>query len=77
MKLWEALAEKGKIATIIGFLFALPANGWAVYKLYNEELVTIDQLWVVIAINIIGMFWFMLPSEISIKSSKFQLIVKD
>ncbi len=77
MRLWNYIAEKGKIATIIGFFFALPANIWAVLKLWGEEIVTIDQLWVVIAINIIGMFWFMLPSEISIKSSKFQLVVKD
>ncbi len=77
MKFWNILAEKGKIATIIGFLFACPANVWAVWKLYRKVMVTIDQLWVVVAINIIGMMWFILPSKISIKSTKFQLTVED
>jgi len=78
MKFWESLKEKGKIATIIGFIFAIPANGWAIYKLYRGTIVTIDQLWVVVIINSIAIVWFILPSEISIKSGKgLEIIVKD
>ena len=78
MKFWSLLKEKGKIATIIGFLFAIPANGWAIWNLYTGAIVTIDQLWVVVIINSIGIVWFILPSEISIKSGKgLEIIVKD
>lgn len=78
MKLWKLLAEKGKLATIIGFFFASPANAWALYKLYRGAIVTIDQLWVVIIINSISIIWFILPSEISIKSGKgLEIIIKD
>ena len=78
MKLWEALKEKGKIATVIGFIFALPANGWAIWKLYWGAIVTVDQLWVVVVINSIAIVWFILPSEISIKSGKgLEIIIKD
>jgi len=75
---WRALAEKGKLATIIGFLFAAPANGFALYRLYTGALVTIDQLWVIVIINSISIVWFVLPSEISIKSAKgLEFIIKD
>ncbi len=78
MKFWDILAEKGKIATVIGFIFAIPANGWATWQLYRGNMVTIDQLWIVVIMNSIAIFWFILPSEISIKSGKgLEIIVKD
>lgn len=77
-KLWKLLAEKGKLATLIGFFLACPANGWALYKLYKGAIVTMDQLWVVVIINSIAIVWFILPSEISIKSGKgLEIIIKD
>jgi hypothetical protein len=76
--IWGALKEKGKLATIIGFMFAIPANGWAIFKLYRGAIVTIDQLWTVVIINSIAIVWFILPSEISIKSSKgLEIVIKD
>lgn len=76
--IWKALKEKGKLATIIGFIFAIPANGWAILKLYKGAIVTIDQLWTVVIINSIAIVWFILPSEISIKSSKgLEIVIKD
>ena len=76
--MWKLIAEKGKIATIIGFLLSIPVNGWAVYRLYNGSIVTIDQLWHVVILNSIAIVWFILPSEISIKSVKgLEIIVKD
>ena len=78
MWIWKALKEKGKLATIIGFIFAIPANGWAIFKLYNGAIVTIDQLWTVVIINSIAIVWFILPSEISIKSAKgLEIVIKD
>ena len=77
MWLWNALKEKGKIATIIGFILAIPANGWAIWNLYNGAMVTVDQLWVVVIINSIAIVWFILPSEISIKAKSLEIIVKD
>jgi hypothetical protein len=77
-KLWKLLSEKGKIATLIGFFFAAPANVWAIWNLYKSIIVTIDQLWVVVIINSISIVWFILPSEISIKSGKgLEIIIKD
>ena len=77
MWLWNALKEKGKIATIIGFFFAIPVNGWAIWQLYHGLIVTVDQLWVVVIINSIAIVWFILPSEISIKAKSLEIIVKD
>ena len=77
MWLWNALKEKGKIATVIGFIFAIPANGWAIWNLYSGTIVTIDELWVVVIINSIAIVWFILPSEISIKAKSLEIIVKD
>jgi hypothetical protein len=77
MKLWDILAEKGKIATVIGFVFAIPANGWAMWKLYRGTIVTVDQLWIVVVINAIAIVWFVLPSSIIIKSTRLQIEIKD
>lgn len=78
MSLWSALGSKGKLATIIGVLFAIPANAWAIWKLYAGVLVTVDELWVVVIMNIASIAWFILPSEISLKSGKgLELTIKD
>ena len=75
--IWKAIAEKGKFASLIGFFFAAPVNGWALYKLYNGLIVNIDQLWVVVVINAISIVWFILPSKISIKWKSGEIIVED
>lgn len=76
-KLWALLAEKGKLATLIGFFFMCPANGKFLYKLFlsiemnNQELITF------MIANAIGMFWFILPSKIKISGPKISIEVED
>lgn len=78
MKITNILAEKGKLATLLGFFFAMPVNGWGIWKLYTGALVTVDQLWVIVILNSVSLFWFILPSEISIKSKAgLEIVVKD
>ena len=78
MKLWKLLAEKGKIATLIGFFLSAPVNGFALYSLFWNKNLSESQLWQIVIINAIGMVWFILPSEISIKSGKgLEIIIKD
>ncbi len=77
-KLWKLLAEKGKIATVIGLLLSLPANGLALWSLFFDKNLSHDQLWQIVIINAIGMVWFILPSKISIKSGKgLEIIIED
>lgn len=77
-RLSNLLGAKGKLATLIGFFFSAPANGWALYQLYTGMLVTIEQLYVVLMMNTISIVWFILPSEITIRSGKgLEIVVKD
>lgn len=75
--IWKALAEKGKFASMLGFFFAAPANGWALYNVYNGLIVTLNQMYVVTLINAISIVWFILPSKISIKWKSGEIIVED
>lgn len=78
MSFWKLLAEKGKIATIIGFCLSAPANGLALWSLFRNVNLSEDQLWQIIILNVIGITWFILPSKISIKSGKgLEIIVED
>lgn len=76
--LWNLLAEKGKIATIIGVVLSMPVNSYALYSLFTNSNLSESQLWQIVIINSIGMIWFILPSEITIKSGKgLEIIIKD
>lgn len=77
-KLWKLLAEKGKIATVIGFCLSAPVNGFALWSLFTDIQLSESQLWQIVIINAVGMVWFILPSEITIKSGKgLEIIIKD
>lgn len=78
MKFWNLLAEKGKIATLIGLCLSAPVNGFAIVSLFGDIQLSEAQLWQMVIINAIGMVWFILPSEISIKYGKgLEIIIKD
>jgi len=76
-RLWAALEQKGKIATIIGFFLAAPFNIWVLIKFFTAATVTTESLWVVSIMNGVAMVWFILPSAILLKSDKFTLEIKD
>ena len=77
MKIWEALDHKGRIATIIGFLWALPYNvkfliDWFAGIEYSQAM-----LESVIIVNVLAMIWFLLPSKIIMKAKGFEFTVED
>lgn len=77
MNVWKELEHKGRIATVIGLVWALPFNikttiDWFSGIFYNHE-----QLYVVIVVNMLAMFWFILPSMLLIKGPKFEIRVED
>lgn len=77
MKIWEMLDKKGRIATIIGFCFAAPINGKVIFDFFKGNIATVESLYSAIFINVIAIIWFILPSSIKIKGSKFELEVID
>ena len=76
-KLWQELDHKGRIATIIGILFALPYNARFMYHFFTGVFYSREGLETVIIVNVLAMIWFILPSKIIIKGPKFELIVED
>lgn len=77
MWFWKALAEKGKIATIIGAIMAVIVNSWAVYLLFSEKTVEENTFWMIIGLNIVSQLWFILPSKMKITGKLFNLEVED
>lgn len=77
MKLINLLEKKGIIASIIGFLLALPVNGYTVYLFFNGIGLTEGQKDSFIWVNIIAWVWVILPSAIKLSSSKFTLEITD
>jgi len=76
--MWASWGEKGKIASIIGFLLSFPANGYALYSLFTNTSLSEAQLWQIVIVNAVGMVWFILPSRVSIKSGKgLEIIIED
>lgn len=81
--LWKALGEKGKLATIIGTLHIVPAQIYFVYMLVTKGFVGMEYealqniMSIYGVINLIGILWYILPSKISIKGSKFEVIIED
>ena len=88
-ELWIALAEKGRIATVIGTLLIVPVNimfavkFYALLKTVGMDQIALTQgidrllLWAIIA-NLIAMMWYMLPSSLIFKAgSIINLEIKD
>ena len=75
--LWNALDKKGRIATIIGLLFALPYNARFMWDFFHGVEYSRGQLEMVVIVNAIGWIWFILPSKITISGPKFNLTVED
>jgi hypothetical protein len=75
--MWKLLSEKGKFASIIGLITALPANAYTIVMFFQSKALTEPQLITIVVLNIIGWGWFILPSAIKIKGSKFELEVID
>jgi TRAP-type mannitol/chloroaromatic compound transport system permease small subunit len=75
--IWEAFAAKGKLATIIGLAFSLPANIHFLIAYFQDVIVTEGQMEQLLWMNLIGVIWFILPSEISITGGKFTFLIKD
>ncbi len=83
---WKGLGQKGKIATIIGAVFAFPVNCKFLFDFFSGgffDLFLESQdramayLLAVAAVNGVAMVWFILPSRISIKGGKFEMVVED
>ncbi len=76
-KLWLLLAEKGKWASIIGFLMALPINIWFVVVFFMSNEFTDGDLKAALVVNAIAMMWFILPSRVKISGKNFTMEVDD
>lgn len=77
MKFIEFIEKKGILASIVGFLLAIPVNGFTVYKFFTDSKLSENQLDIFIWVNIVAWIWVILPSSITLTSSKFTLEVKD
>lgn len=75
--IWKGLGEKGKVATIIGLFFAVPANVKFLYSLYQGFELSNQMLINISVMNAIAMVWFILPSKISITGKPFAIVVED
>ena len=76
-KLWEKLAEKGKIASLLGFLMAFPVNTVFIMMFFTSKEFTEAQLKAALIVNSIAMVWFILPSKIEISGKIFNLKLED
>ena len=76
--LWKIMGEKGKFATLIGLLFALPANTKFLISFFSGVTYSYDALLNLAILNGVAMVWFILPSRISIKGGKgFEIVIED
>ena len=75
--IFKYLEKKGILATIMGLMFSFPINLRVAYCFFMEETMSDEQLMAACILNLIGMFWFMLPSVIVIKSKLFELRIED
>ena len=76
--IWKGLGEKGKFATIIGLLFALPVNIRFIIAFFNGVEYSRESLINLAVMNCIAMVWFILPSRVTIRAGeKFEITVED
>ena len=69
--------NKGVLCTILGILFATPVNIKIILNFYKQVEMTNQILMAACVLNIIGMFWVMLPSVIVIKSKLLEIRIED
>ena len=67
MWFWKALAEKGKIATILGAVVGIPGVIWLYYRLFSEKGITEPEFRTLIGIFTISIIYFILPSKFTAK----------
>ena len=77
MKFIELLEKKGIIASIVGFILALPVNIFTVYRFFADKGLSENQINIFMWVNIVAWVWVILPSSITLTSSKFTLEIKD
>jgi hypothetical protein len=73
----KLLEKKGIIASIVGFLLALPVNGYTVYLFFKGTGLTEGQQDSFLWINIVAWIWVILPSSIKLVSKGLTLEVTD
>jgi hypothetical protein len=71
------LEKKGQLATLIGMAHAVPAGIWLFHRLFTNYNITEHQWMMIALIELIAIMWFILPSRISAKWGKGELIVED
>ena len=74
---WTLLAEKGKLASVVGFFLAFPVNIRFVIDFYQGNVYDYNSLQTIVIINVIAMVWFILPSAIKMSAGKFNLEITD
>lgn len=77
MNLIEIVEKKGIIASIIGFILALPVNAYTIYLFFADKGLSENQIDIFIWVNIVAWIWVILPSSITITGPKFTLEIKD
>lgn len=76
-KLWAMLEAKGKFATAMGVLLAIPVNARAVWEYFTNVEMTEAKLYALVIVNMIGWVWVILPSKISVKGKAFEFTIED
>lgn len=74
----KILQDKGKIATIIGLVFAFPINiKFTIDYFMRAVEYTRGELTALCVFNAVAMVWFILPSRVIIKGPKIEITVED
>lgn len=74
---WTLLAEKGKIATLIGMAMSFPVNGKFMIDFFLGAPWGHELLTALAVINGVAMIWFILPSRLKITGPKISIEVED
>lgn len=78
MWLWKALAEKGKIATILGALVGAPGVIWLYYRLFTDHGISDSEMRTVVMIFSVSIIYFILPSKFTARfGSAGEISVED
>jgi hypothetical protein len=76
-KVLDFFNRKGIIATWVGMIVSIPVNVRSVYQYFKNIEFTEQALIALVVFNVIGVIWFILPSKISIKAGKVEIIIDD
>lgn len=74
MNLWKSLEEKGKYATIIGFILGVVATIVMSYLIIKDHDFIYLPFIIMFAISIL---FFILPSSFKVKFKDFEIEIKD